>query len=171
MFCCICETWSAAVTGHRKRAPRHRAWQRHIVAPVWGGECCTQGFSISLHRLGAWGHAEGTCYVGPWSSDAVCLGSVARREKWIRAPRTSLYLWPMALSREHGCLAECGHTPVPVSRLPVVGPRYPEPTTLSQQAWRSTAVWTAPWSYARSASAPRCQGRGAGTRVHHQRGA
>ena len=50
-------------------------------ATLWGGLCCSLGFSTSLHRLGARGHTYGTCCFGPWRSDAVVLGSFERRGK------------------------------------------------------------------------------------------
>ena len=78
-------------TSSKRRDPEHG---RDVFLHPSGGECCSLGFSTSLHRLGAWGHTYGTCRFGQWSSDAVFLGSCERRGKGNNAgvPRTACHM-------------------------------------------------------------------------------
>ena len=55
MFGCSSEAWKAEVTKGLVRPPRCRACWRQMVATLWGGECCSLGFSLSRHRPGKGG--------------------------------------------------------------------------------------------------------------------
>src|SRR5262249_44026816 len=45
----------AEVVTQTMTAPRRRVSQMRRFAPVWGGECCSLGFSLSRHRPGKGG--------------------------------------------------------------------------------------------------------------------
>jgi hypothetical protein len=160
MFGCSSEAWKAAVTKGLVRPPRCRACWRQRVATLWGGNRCSRGFSTSLHRPGAGGHAYGTCHLGQRSSDAVVLGSCERREKADKSTSDlTAHLAHVALQKER-MSSGMRASPVPALRMLVVDPWPPEPTTMSQQVWRLIAMWTASCYHERSYSAHRCQGRG-----------